>query len=670
LRHLRPFLRPLLLAAALGWVLPGPLARATPPGHDPGRPDRVVFLAGGLSDEERITVPAAFAASGHPGVLLLDTPASRAPTRSFLQAFRPSRLVLVGSFPGGTADLERALGVKADRIVPSATAFPTCWQRALFPRAPRVVVAPAAPRRLLLQAACLAGAARAPLLVSHDQAGDAVQLRHAVAYWNSREVLAVGPAYRLCRDLGDVAVVRLADEAAVATACLRHLRQRGPIETLVVTNPADDRAGLGGTSSLAPWLAAGKRAALLLTNDQGTDVEAVVRAALRHEALARVDSVVLAGSPGAIPTGHRPNPVPGGKDESIEMEPLTPVGPEPVSFAVGRLFHPDPGVVALLLARERLLPAGGAGRALVVSNPGNGLPLLETVSRSTAQELQNAGYRTTALFGDEASVGKVRRLLPEQDLFLWEGHHSTLARQYGVHRWPEPLRPSLFFMQSCLALSEEESLPLLERGAVGVIGSSTRTYSGSGSAIALAFFDALLYERQSVGGALRHAKNFLLAFSRLKEKRLGEAPLSGASVRSAWAFTLWGDPTLKLPAPPPPPGALERVRHRVEGRTLIVSLPGCKHEKVEAAGYQAQASANVRLAGLCARDKDDGQHLVPLVFVEARLPGVPPGATPRLHSRLRDDSWVFLWDGRRRCGYLLVRPRAGASGELRFHITW
>ena len=59
---------------------------------------------------------------------------------------------------------------------------------------------------------------------------------------------------------------------------------------------------------------------------------------------------------------------------------------------------------------------------------------------------------------------------------------------------------------------------------------------------------------QSLGGALRQAKNYLICYSRLKEKRLGkDAKLAGASTRSAWAFTLWGDPTLKMPRPSRPP---------------------------------------------------------------------------------------------------------------------
>src|SRR5207249_3939136 len=95
-----------------------------------------------------------------------------------------------------------------------------------------------------------------------------------------------------------------------------------------------------------------------------------------------------------------------------------------------------------------------------------------------------------------------------------------------------------------------EAQPLMQRGAVALVGSSTRTYSGTGGAFTLAFFDAALYEDQTLGASLRQSKNFLLSYSLLKQKRLGDrSKLTGANVRSAWAFTLWGDPTLKLPRP-------------------------------------------------------------------------------------------------------------------------
>ncbi len=662
----------LALHPAHGTLPTGELLRWT--GADRARAQRTVFVGSGLSDEQTLSLTAALQASGHPGVLLFDTLPSARWTRAFLKEFQPAQVIAAGSLSDGTNDLEERLGVRVARSFAVADAADRELQQALFPKARQVVVAPAAPRRLLLQAVCLAGALHAPLFISHDKAEEATALRRRLHAWATAEVFAVGPTAPLCKGLPGVRVLRLADEHAVVLAHLRELRKKGPITTLVLANPADTTSARWAMSSLAPWVALQRHAALLLTNDEGSDAESVLRAALREPALRRAEALIIVADLQAIPMERRPNPIEGGKDEYIEMEPLTPRGDEPVTLATGRLFHPDPNVVALMLARPRLLRSAASRRpkALIVSNPGGSLPLLEALSRSTADEFRNAGYETYPYFGRGANREQVRRLLPEQTIFLWEGHHSTLVHDYGIHRWPEPLRPSLVFLQSCLALQEPKAHPFLERGSVGVVGSSTRTYSGSGGAFALAFFDALLYEDQSQGGSLRHAKNFMLAFAQLKEKRLGSAArLKGANLRSAWAFTLWGDPTLKLPRPAIPQGALQQVRHEVRRNAIVVSLPDAKHDKVVTASYQAEVRPNARLAGLRLKEDEASTHrLVPLVFVEVRLPKAPAGKMPALRSRLPQSRWVFNWDSRTQRGYLLLTPRSTDRGELRFQIAW
>jgi hypothetical protein len=238
--------------------------------------------------------------------------------------------------------------------------------------------------------------------------------------------------------------------------------------------------------------------------------------------------------------------------------------------------------------------------------------------------------------------------------------------------WGEPLPPSLVFLQSCLALQDWKAQPLLSRGAVAVIGTSTRTYSGSGGACSLAFFNAILYDDATLGGALRQAKNFLLAYAILKEKRLGkDAQRTGANLRAAWAFTLWGDPTLKLPKPRALNEPREPVRREVHGSTIHLMLPPEPHDKVKSAKFQAQMAPNARLAGLVRKDGDaDGQPLVPLVFAEVYLSKAPPGATPVLHSKLPAGNYVFNWDARRRCGYLLAEPRSRDTEELKFRVEW
>jgi len=623
---------------------------------------------------------AALAASSRPGrVLLLDSPTASKANQAFLAAFKPGEVIPVGSFPEGVTALEKRLGTKTAGVVEWQRGPPAALWKLLFPQAGHVVVCPEAPRRLLLQSACLAGALRAPLFVLRDDSGDKDELRRILSDWKTREVHAVGAAVRTCREVLAAAGLEvhlhvLADEEVVGGACRIAQARNGPIRTLVAANPADAAAGLGKMSLLAPWLAVRKEAALVLTSDKGDNTAAVVRAALDKPTLRHADTLLLLAGLKAIPTDRRPNPV-AGKDAEIEMEPLTPRGEEPFSFAIGRLFNEDPAMVLLQLARQHLLPADPRPRrALVVSNPGGGLPLLETFSRHTAKELRNAGYRTTALFSGDADRDKMRKLMPEQDIVLWEGHYRTLIDDYGFLTWEEPLPPALYFLQSCLALKEDETSLLLRRGALAFVGSSTRTYSATGGAFTLAFFDAMLYDGQNLGGALRQAKNFLLCYSLLKERRLGDkAKLTGVNVRSAWAFTLWGDPTLRLPAPERPANEkeLSSVRHEVRGNTIILTLPETAYETVKVGKYEANMLPNARLAGLLTpSDQEDLKSLVPFVFVEVALPRAPAGKKPQLHTKLSDRSYQFVWDERRRCGNLLVTPRRKDQRELRFRVEW
>ena len=644
----------LLLACATGLTAAllraAPAAPATPPepASKRGGEELRVFLTSGLSEENLLTFASALGSDGGAGVLLIESGATHPYNLAFLEASAGRRATPVNN-------------QSVDEI-----------RAALFRNAQKIVVCLAEPRRLLLQAACYADAVGAPLFVHHGTAEDNAALIGAIASGRARDIYAVAKAFHWCVDLRGTSVHYVGDEQAVFDDYVRRQARRGRIKNLIIANPEDVRPGLGRMSTLAPWIALQRHAALVLTNAKGVNVDSAVKAALKNEHLTHIDSLILAGNLQALPMVQRPNPIQG-KDAFIEMEPMTPAGRDVVSFAVGRLFHEDRGVVALMLARQRLLAASaGPPRALVASNPGGSLPLLETFSRNTASELCNAGYQTTPLIGQRTILEDLRRLLPSQTIFLWEGHHSTLVQDYRVHEWPEPLQPSLVFLQSCLALQEPKAQPFLERGAIGVIGTSSRTYSGSGGALSLAFFDALAYEHQSVGSALRSAKNFMLAFAQLKEQRLGaKSQLGGANIRAAWAFSLWGDPTVKLPRPTTPEGALALVRHHVRGNTIVVQLPHVTHDKVVSVRYLTEMRANARLAGLLSKQEEEDAHrLVPLVFAEVHLPAAPAGKTPRLHSALAASRWVFCYDARRLTGYLLAMPRAVDTDELRFHVVW
>src|SRR5437660_11579922 len=98
--------------------------------------ERVVYLAGRLSEEEQIVLTAATASEADP-VLLLDTPATAAHLKAFLTAYQPARVVPVGEFPDSPAEREARLGVP---LAPAATLDTLARQSG------RVVVCPAAPR--------------------------------------------------------------------------------------------------------------------------------------------------------------------------------------------------------------------------------------------------------------------------------------------------------------------------------------------------------------------------------------------------------------------------------------------------------------------------------------------------------------------------------------------
>src|SRR5262249_10637496 len=66
---------------------------------------RVVYLGSGLTDAGLITLTTTVHASGQPALVLLDSVRGNTYTRAFLNAYAPDRIVPVGSFSEGVADL-------------------------------------------------------------------------------------------------------------------------------------------------------------------------------------------------------------------------------------------------------------------------------------------------------------------------------------------------------------------------------------------------------------------------------------------------------------------------------------------------------------------------------------------------------------------------------------
>src|SRR5262249_6015874 len=152
--------------------------------------ERTVFLAGNLCEDDALQFTTALAASGHPGVVLFHSTGTVKYARAFLQSFGAEQVIPVGSFSGeknSPAKLYKAPVVREFGTVRDL-------QRALFSDAKRVIVAPADDRRLLLHAAALAGALKAPLLVAPEAQGKLEELKQLLADWKTCEILAVGAA--------------------------------------------------------------------------------------------------------------------------------------------------------------------------------------------------------------------------------------------------------------------------------------------------------------------------------------------------------------------------------------------------------------------------------------------------------------------------------------------
>ncbi len=256
---------------------PSPLP-VSPAADEGGKHEGQVFLATGMPADMLIPLAATIAASGQPGVLLIDTPKSSPHTKQFLAAFKPEHIIPVGSVPQGIADLEERLGVKMAPLCEWQRGPPTALWKAFFPRAEQVVVCPAQPRGLLLQSACLAGVLQAPLFVVDGKVEEAAELRSWLKSWGTRQVLAAGDAGRALAvaavtpgGLDHVRISELADQQAVAQLHLRQLLKKGAVTSLVIANPADNEEKLGDMSVLASLVALRRQAALLLTDKSGDE---------------------------------------------------------------------------------------------------------------------------------------------------------------------------------------------------------------------------------------------------------------------------------------------------------------------------------------------------------------------------------------------------------------
>src|SRR5207249_1012032 len=127
------------------------------------------YIVGQLGDEDFLSFTSALAATDLNAIVLLDTPGAAPYLKRFLQEYRPDRVVPVGTFADDATKRDQRLGVSLAPALKWSSLQAGPHESGLFAQAERVVLCPAQPRGLLLQAACLAGVARAPLLVIKEE---------------------------------------------------------------------------------------------------------------------------------------------------------------------------------------------------------------------------------------------------------------------------------------------------------------------------------------------------------------------------------------------------------------------------------------------------------------------------------------------------------------------
>ena len=215
----------------------------------------------------------------------------------------------------------------------------------------------------------------------------------------------------------------------------------------------------------------------------------------------------------------------------------------------------------------------------------------------------------------------------------------------------------LIIIQSCHSL-DDSTLPILTSGAAAVIGSVTSIHSASGSAFIKAFCDGLLYRGETVGEALRDARNYMLCVAALKTER-GHKEQAKVN-RVAHSFHLWGDPEMKLFEDSPARLHLPAVSAEfVAPDKIRIITPRRRLPTSKTSEYVLRTFARGQVAGIVKRLKTTEARIVmPMYFF--RMP-LPHGFTQKRYISLENKPdertrAVFLTEPFERFIYVLYFP--------------
>lgn len=222
----------------------------------------------------------------------------------------------------------------------------------------------------------------------------------------------------------------------------------------------------------------------------------------------------------------------------------------------------------------------------------------------------------------------------------------------------------LVILQSCHSLDDSAS-DILAAGSVGIVGSVTNIHSASGSAFIKAFCDGFLYRGDTMGEALRDARNYLLCVAELKTKR--EHTQQAKVSRAAYGFGLWGDPEIKLFD-----GLHRRPQRRtvsasfVEGDKIRIVVPKMRLPTSRTREYFLRMFPGSEVAGIVKRLKHkDMRRVMPIYFF--RIPK-PESFVPLQYTSLQESDGkmsrsVFLADSFERFLYILYFPSKEKKGQ-------
>ena len=228
----------------------------------------------------------------------------------------------------------------------------------------------------------------------------------------------------------------------------------------------------------------------------------------------------------------------------------------------------------------------------------------------------------------------------------------------------------LMILQSCHSL-DDSGLEILTSGARGLLGSATNIHSSSGSALVKAFCDGLLYHGETMGEALRDARNYLLAVTALKTARGHKE--QAKVLRVAYGFHLWGDPESRIFGGLSRSPKLEPVSTQFIGPdTIRIVVPQKRLTTSRTSKYFLRMFPGSEVAGIVKRIKDkEIRRITPIYFFKLAMPKDASLERYTGIKELNDTSAraVFLVDSFKRFLYILYFPEKEEPGRnftLRF----